>query len=63
MSEQPQFDHLCQQVTSTLTAVGLKREDLLATLPAARKRVYARRYGKEPAENAGSQSSSDHRGK
>jgi AbrB family looped-hinge helix DNA binding protein len=47
--EQQRFEHLCQQVSASLTAAGLKAEDLLATLPEARDRVYARRYGKKTA--------------
>lgn len=46
LPEQRRFERLCQQVSSTLTAAGLKPEDLLATLPEARDRIYARRYGK-----------------
>jgi len=44
LPEQRRFEHLCQKVSSTLT--GLTTEDLLATLPEARNRVYARHYGK-----------------
>lgn len=43
--EQKRFEHLCQQVSSSLTAAGIMPSDLLATLPEARDRVYARRYG------------------
>lgn len=46
LPEQRRFEHLCQRVGSTLTAAGLTPEDLLATLPEARNRVYARNYGK-----------------
>src|SRR5579872_3780675 len=46
LPEQSRFEHLCQQVSSRLTASGLSAEDLLTTLPAARNRVYTRHYGK-----------------
>lgn len=45
--EQGRFERLCQQVSSRLTAAGLTSEDLLATLPEARERVYARHYGRK----------------
>jgi AbrB family looped-hinge helix DNA binding protein len=45
--EQERFERLCQQVSSRLTAAGLTSEDLLATLPEARERVYARHYEKK----------------
>lgn len=48
LPQQQRFELLCQQVSSILTAAGVTREDLLATLPEARNRVYARRYGKKP---------------
>jgi AbrB family looped-hinge helix DNA binding protein len=47
--EQQRFEHLCRQVSSILSAAGLKPQNLLATLPEARDRVYARRYGKKSA--------------
>src|SRR5208337_3988990 len=46
--EQQRFERLCQQISSILTTAGVTREDLLETLPEARDRVYARRYGKKP---------------
>jgi len=46
LPEQRRFEQLCERVGSSLTAAGLKREDLLATLPEARTRVYNRRYVK-----------------
>jgi hypothetical protein len=49
LPEQHRFDHFCQQVSSILTAAGLTSEAVLATLPEARKRVYARRYAKAPS--------------
>jgi AbrB family looped-hinge helix DNA binding protein len=52
LPEQRRFEHLCQQVSSSLTATGLTPEDFLATLPEARNRVYARHYGKSRATRA-----------
>src|ERR1700738_4854523 len=43
---------LRQQVSSSLTAAGLTSNDLLATLPQARNRVYARHYRKARARVA-----------
>lgn len=44
-SEQRRFERLCEEMRSSLTATGLTSEDVLATIPEARKRVYSRRYG------------------
>jgi AbrB family looped-hinge helix DNA binding protein len=44
LPEQQRFERLCEQVGSALTRVGLTPEAILATLPEARKRVFARRY-------------------
>ncbi len=46
LPEQQRFEHLCQKVSSTLTAAGLTPKVLLATLPEARNRVFARHYKK-----------------
>jgi AbrB family looped-hinge helix DNA binding protein len=46
LPEQQRFEHLCEQVGSALTRVGVTAETLMASLPKARKRVYAHRYGK-----------------
>jgi AbrB family looped-hinge helix DNA binding protein len=46
LPEQSRFERLCQQVSESLTAGGLRPEAILATLPGARERVYRRRYGK-----------------
>ena len=48
LPEQQRFERLCQKVSSSLAATDLTSEDLLATLPAVRNRVYARRYKKKP---------------
>jgi AbrB family looped-hinge helix DNA binding protein len=63
LPEQQRFEHLCQQVSSSLTAAGLTSEDLLATLPEARNRVYARHYGKKPSGSASRRRARSHRGK
>jgi AbrB family looped-hinge helix DNA binding protein len=46
LPEQRRFEQLCQQISACLTANGVTSQDLLATLPDARDRVYAKRYGK-----------------
>src|SRR5438132_11033504 len=51
LPEQQRFEQLCEQVSSSLTGAGLTPGDLLATLPEARDRIYARRYGKKASNN------------
>jgi AbrB family looped-hinge helix DNA binding protein len=63
LPEQRRFEHICQRVSSSLTAAGLTSEDLLGTLPEARNRVYARRYAKKPAGKVARRRSRNHRGK
>ena len=46
LPEQHRFDRLCEQVGAALTTAGLRGEDVLATLPEARERVFARHYKK-----------------
>jgi AbrB family looped-hinge helix DNA binding protein len=46
LPEQQRFQHLCEQVSETLTGAGLTPEQVLATLPEARNRVFERRYKK-----------------
>jgi AbrB family looped-hinge helix DNA binding protein len=46
LPQQQQFENLCERVASALTTAGLTPEAILATLPEARKRVFARRYRK-----------------
>lgn len=50
LPEQRRFEQLCQRVGSSLTAAGLTSEDILATIPEARDRVYDRRYGHKAAD-------------
>ena len=45
LPEQQRFDVLCDEISSALTSAGVTPEAILSTLPEARKRVYARRYG------------------
>ena len=47
LPEQRRFEMLCDRVGATLSAAGVSDKELLATLPAARSSVYARRYGKK----------------
>jgi AbrB family looped-hinge helix DNA binding protein len=65
LPEQRRFEQLCDRVRSSLTAAGLTSEDILATIPAARKRLYARRYGKRPTNtpNIARRRSRNRRGK
>jgi len=46
LPEQQRFELLCQRLGSLLSGSGLKSEEILATLPEARKRVFDRRYGR-----------------
>jgi AbrB family looped-hinge helix DNA binding protein len=45
LPEHRRFEQLCKRVTSALTHVGVQPQELLATLPQARKRVFTRHYG------------------
>jgi AbrB family looped-hinge helix DNA binding protein len=63
LPQQRRFEHLCQQVGSSLAAAALTSEELLATLPAARNRVYAHHYGKKPPAGASRRRLRSHRGK
>ena len=46
LPEQRRFEQLCDQIRKTLTNAGITAREALANLPQARKRVFARRYGK-----------------
>ena len=63
LPEQRRFEQLCQRVSSSLVAAGLTPEDTLATLPEARRRVYARRYGKKITDSLSRPRSRSQRGK
>jgi AbrB family looped-hinge helix DNA binding protein len=52
LPEQQRFERLCRQISASLTTAGVTREQLLATLPEARERVYARYYGTKLGGNA-----------
>jgi|SRR5580704_2864811 AbrB family looped-hinge helix DNA binding protein len=60
LPEQQRFDYLCEKVSAALTGLGLTPEDTLATLPQARKRVFARHYSK-PTKSAKSSTRSSRR--
>jgi len=45
LPEQQRFEHLCERISSSLTAGGVTSKELMATLPEARKRTFERRYG------------------
>jgi len=64
LPEQQRFEHLCAQVGSALTGAGLTPQAILATLPEARKRVFARRYKKSnSSKNISRRQSRGQRGK
>lgn len=46
MPEQPRFQEICDSVSFALQEAGITKEALEATLPEARRRVFARRYPK-----------------
>jgi AbrB family looped-hinge helix DNA binding protein len=54
LPEQQRFDRLCERISATLTAAEITPDDLLATLPQARARVFARRYGAPPSKKKSS---------
>jgi AbrB family looped-hinge helix DNA binding protein len=44
LPEQQRFENLCERISMALTDAGVSPEAVLATLPEARKRVFARHY-------------------
>jgi AbrB family looped-hinge helix DNA binding protein len=52
LPEQQRFEQLCERVGASLTSAGITPDDLLATLPDARDRVYSRHYGKKAPATA-----------
>ena len=60
---QQRFEQLCEQVRARLPGAGLTPDELIATLPEARNRVYARLYGKKPSSGANRRRPRSHRGK
>jgi AbrB family looped-hinge helix DNA binding protein len=63
LPEQRRFEQLCEQVSTRLSGAGLTSDDLLATLPEARNRVYGRRYGTKPSASSARRRSRTHPGK
>jgi AbrB family looped-hinge helix DNA binding protein len=63
LPEQKRFEHLCERVSSALHAAGLTPEDLLATLPQARQRVFQRHYGRSSTKTASPLKRRSRRGK
>jgi len=63
LPEQQRFEQLCQQVSSMLSTARLTPEDVLATIPEARRRVYARRYGQKPSGSVSRRHPRHHHGK
>ena len=63
LPEQQRFEQLCEKVSARLTGAGLTPDDLIATLPEARNRVYARLYGTRPSSGTARRRSRTHRGK
>jgi AbrB family looped-hinge helix DNA binding protein len=53
LPEHRRFEQLCERVTSVLTQVGVTPQELLATLPQARQRVFTRHYGALPSKGKG----------
>jgi AbrB family looped-hinge helix DNA binding protein len=45
LPELQRFEHLCERVTSTLTAAGVAPRTVLETLPQVRKGLFNRHYG------------------
>lgn len=49
LPQQQRFEELCRQFNTLISDAKLTPQQLLATLPEARSRVYAKRYGKKSA--------------
>jgi AbrB family looped-hinge helix DNA binding protein len=45
LPEQQRFNRLCEKITAALTKAGATPEEILATLPETRRRIYERRFG------------------
>jgi AbrB family looped-hinge helix DNA binding protein len=52
LPQQRRFERLCDQVSKALTSAGATPEMILSTLPAARERVFKRRYKKSPSSKS-----------
>ena len=44
LPEQQRFERLCERISSALSLAGVTPEQVLATLPEARNRVFERHY-------------------
>ena len=49
LPEHKRFEELCDSIASALEKTGVPPSEVVAGLPAARLRVFRRRYGREPA--------------
>ena len=47
LPEQKRFERLCQKISERFARAGVKPEDVLATLPEVRDRLFAERYGQK----------------
>ena len=64
LPEQQRFEHLCERISSALTTAGVTPEQLSATLPEARRRIFERHYGATGSEASASRRPlRGHRGK
>jgi AbrB family looped-hinge helix DNA binding protein len=63
LPEQKRFEHLCEQISSALSRVGVRPEDALASLPEVRNRLYERRYKKADSSRKASRRKSGAQGK
>jgi AbrB family looped-hinge helix DNA binding protein len=52
LPQQQRFEELCRRFSEWLANTEMTPQMLLATLPEARSRVYARRYGKKPVRRS-----------
>jgi AbrB family looped-hinge helix DNA binding protein len=53
LPEQQRFNRLCEEISASLTKGGVSPEELLATLPETRQRLFERRYGVVAATASG----------
>lgn len=53
LPEQNRFEQLCERMSVALTQAAVSQEALLASLPATRERVFARRYSRKRRRKAG----------
>lgn len=52
LPEQQRFQRLCEQISSALSRAGVNAEEVLASLPETRQRVFERRYKKIASRKA-----------